>query len=68
MLLRELFGDLLEEKTTEANKKHIKESKAKKAMPVFEIFSQYMNFKESFLELIAPVVKLLEESPNFSKI
>jgi len=39
MLLRELFGDLLEEKTTEANKKHIKESKAKKAMPVFEIFS-----------------------------
>jgi hypothetical protein len=41
LLLRELFGDLLEERkaTEETTKKHIKESKARKAMPIYEVFA-----------------------------
>jgi len=69
LLLRELFGDLMEEKLLEeTQKKHIKESKARKASPIFEVYAQYIDFKDSFLDLIAPVVKLLEENPNFSRI
>ena len=72
LLLRELFGDLLEEKlaanSMESNKKHIKESKARKAMPIFEVFAQYIDFKSSFLDLIAPIIRILEENPNFSRI
>ena len=69
LLLRELFGDLLDEKTlTETKKIHIKESKARKSMAIFEVFAQYIDFKESFLDLIAPIVKILEENPNFSRI
>lgn len=72
LLLRELFGDLLEERLAadgiQSNKKHIKESKARKAMPIFEVFAQYIDFKASFLELIAPIVRILEENPNFGRI
>ncbi|TNV87999.1 hypothetical protein FGO68_gene14880 [Halteria grandinella] len=46
----------------------IKESKSKKAIPVFEMFAQYMDFKQSFFSLIAPVVKTLEENPTITKI
>ncbi len=53
MLLREMFGDLLEEReATDTQKKHIKESKARKAMPIYEVFAQFIDFKTSFLELI----------------
>jgi hypothetical protein len=72
LLLRELFGDLLEERLAadgiQSNKKHIKESKARKAMPIFEVFAQFIDFKTSFLDLIAPVIKILEENPNFGRI
>ena len=37
-------------------------------MPIFEVFSQFIDFKSSFLDLIAPVIKILEENPNFSRI
>lgn len=43
LLLREMFGDLMEERKAaddrETQKKHIKESKAKKAMPIYEVFA-----------------------------
>lgn len=41
VLLSELFGDLCDEKTNdqENQRKHIKESKARKAVPIFEIFA-----------------------------
>jgi hypothetical protein len=41
LLLRELFGDLYQERvaTSETAKKHIKESKARKAMPIFEVLA-----------------------------
>lgn len=41
LLLREMYGDLLEERkaTEETAKKHIKESKARKAMPIYEVFA-----------------------------
>jgi hypothetical protein len=41
LLLREMFGDLMEERkaTEDTAKKHIKESKAKKAMPIYEVFA-----------------------------
>ena len=36
LLMSELFGDLMEERTlTDTQKKHIKESKAGKALPIF---------------------------------
>lgn len=57
-----------EKKIEDAAKKHIKESKAMKAMPIFEVFAQYINFNDSFLDLIAPIVKVLEENPGFNRI
>jgi hypothetical protein len=69
LLLRELFGDLMEERLlTDTKKKHIKEAQARKAYPIFEVYAQYIDFKESFLELISPIIKILEENPNFNKI
>lgn len=70
LLLREMFGDLMEERKAaeETAKKHIKESKARKAMPIYEVFAQFIDFKSSFLELIQPIVKVLEENPSHSAI
>jgi hypothetical protein len=70
LLLREMFGDLMEERqaTEETAKKHIKESKARKAMPIYEVFAEFIDFKHSFLELIQPIVKVLEDNPNHSAI
>lgn len=72
MLLRELFGDLMEERkaadSRETAKKHIKESKARKAMPIYEVLAQYIDFKESFIELIQPIVKVLEDNPTHSSM
>ncbi len=70
LLLREMFGDLMEERqaTEETAKKHIKESKARKAMPIYEVFAEFIDFKQSFLELIQPIVKVLEDNPNHSAI
>lgn len=57
LLIREMFGDLYEEKLlTDTQKKHIKESKARKAHPIFEVFAEYIDFNQSFLDLISPVV------------
>lgn len=52
----------------DVEKVKIKESKSKKAIPVFELFAQYMDFRTSFFSLIAPVMKTLEENPSMSKI
>ena len=69
ILMRELFGDLMEERAlTDTQKKHIKESKARKAIPIFEVLTQYIDFKRSFLDLIAPVMKVLEQNPSFNRI
>lgn len=48
--------------------KLIKESKVRKAVPVFEILAEYVDFRTTFLSLLAPVIKVLDESPSFSKI
>jgi hypothetical protein len=37
-------------------------------MPIFEILAEYVDFKTNFLSLLAPIIKVLDESPNFSKI
>lgn len=69
LLMRELFGDMMEERMlVDTQKKHIKESKAQKAIPIFEVLTQYIDFKKSFLDLIAPIVKVLEENPSFVRI
>ena len=69
LLLREMFGDLLEEReASDTQKKHIKESKARKAMPIYEVFAQFIDFKTNFLELIQPIVKVLEDNPNHAAI
>jgi hypothetical protein len=39
-----------------------------KAIPIFEILAQFVDFKSTFLGLLAPIIKVLEESPAFSKI
>ena len=67
--MRELFGDLMEERAlTDTQKKHIKESKAQKAIPIFEVLTQFIDFKKSFLDLIAPVMRVLEQNPSFNRI
>ena len=34
-----MYGDLLEQRNTDHKKTHIKESKAQKAMPIYEVFA-----------------------------
>ena len=70
ILLSELFGELNEEKDNSQNNdlKLIKESKARKAIPIFEIFSEYTDFKSSFMNLLAPIINVLDQSPSFGKI
>lgn len=69
-LLSELFGDMNEEKTNaQGNElKLIKESKLRKAIPIFELLAEYVDFRTTFLSLLAPIIKVLEESPSFGKI
>ena len=67
LLLSELFGELLEEKLAEG-KTQIKEAKSRKAMSIFEVFAQYIDFTASFLDLISPIVRILEENPDQAKI
>ena len=37
-------------------------------MPIFEILAEFVDFKSTFLNLLAPIIKVLDESPNFTKI
>lgn len=67
--MSELFGDLYQEIGVEdKERKSIKEAKAKKAMPIFDVFALYIDFKKSFLVLLSPIVNTLEENPTFNKI
>ena len=59
-LMEDLFNQKLTNVVEDTEKVKTKESKAKKAIPTFEIYAQYINFKASFFVLIAPVVKQLE--------
>lgn len=70
ILLSELFGELDEEKSNIQNNSRtiIKESKARKAIPIFEIMAQFTDFKSSFMHLLAPIINVLECSPGFGKI
>ena len=70
ILLNELFGELNDEKDNAQNNdiKLIKESKARKAIPIFEIFAEYIEFKSSFMDLLAPVINVLDQNPSFSKV
>ena len=70
VLLSELFGDIDAEKANEQNneRKIIKESKARKAIPIFEVMTQYTDFKNSFMHLLAPIINVLEQNPGFHKI
>jgi hypothetical protein len=69
ILLSELFGELDEEKANDTHdRKIIRESKARKAIPIFEILAQYCDFQTSFMNLLAPIINTLESSPSFAKI
>lgn len=70
ILLSEMFGELDEEKANDQNNKQsiIKESKARKAIPIFEMMAQYTDFKRTFMHLIAPIIHVLDNSPGFNKI
>jgi hypothetical protein len=46
----------------------IKEAKSKKSIPVFELFAQYMDFKSSFFNLLAPVIRALEDNPTMTRL
>ena len=37
-------------------------------MPIYEVFAQYIDFQKSFLYLIQPIMKVLEENPTLSAI
>jgi len=62
ILLSELFGELNAEKDNTQNNdlKLIKESKNRKAIPIFEIFAEYTDFKSSFMNLLAPIINVLD--------
>lgn len=69
ILLSELFGDLDEEKANDTHeRKIIKESKARKAIPIFEILAQFTDFQTGFMHILAPIICTLETSPGFNKI
>lgn len=70
ILLSELFGELNEEKDNAQNNdlKLIKESKARKAIPIYEIFSEFTDFKSSFMHLLAPIINVLDQNPSFGKV
>lgn len=69
LLVREMFGDLFEERMlTDTKKKHIKESKARKAHPIFEVFAEYIDFELSFSDLLAPIVGVLESNPHINRV
>lgn len=70
ILLSEMFGEMNEQKANDQNneQKLIKEAKSRKAMPIFEILAEFVDFKTNFLSLIAPIIKVLDESPNFNQI
>lgn len=69
-MLSEMFGEMNEQKSNDQNneQKLIKEAKSRKAMPIFEILAEYVDFKSNFLSLLAPIIKVLDESPNFNQI
>lgn len=62
ILLSELFGEINAEKANDQNNdmKLIKESKNRKAIPIFEIFSEYTDFKSSFMCILAPIINVLD--------
>jgi hypothetical protein len=69
ILLSELFGELDEEKANDTHeRKIIRESKARKAIPIFEVMSQFCDFQTSFMHVLAPIISTLERSPGFAKI
>lgn len=69
ILLSELFGELDEEKANDTHeRKIIKESKARKAIPIFEILAQFTDFQTGFMHILAPIISTLEASPGFNKI
>ena len=68
ILLSEMFGEINEQKANDQNneQKLTKEAKSRKAMPIFEILAEFVDFKTNFLSLLAPIIKVLDESPNFN--
>ena len=66
--MEELFNVHKDNQLEDVEKVKNKESKAKKAIPTYEILGQYIDFKKSFFVLIAPVIKALESNANISKI
>lgn len=70
ILLSELYGELHEQKNNEQNneRKVIKEARDRKAIPIFEVLAEHLDFNQSFPTLISPIVRVLEESPSPSKI
>lgn len=70
ILLSELYGELNETKSNEQHNamKLIKEARQRKAMPIFEILCEHLDFETSFATLLSPIVKVLQESPSTAKI
>ncbi|CDW84473.1 small subunit processome component 20 homolog [Stylonychia lemnae] len=71
-LMDELFGELVNDdknaSVEDQQKNKIKEAKGKKAIPIFEIFAQFIDFKKNFFTLIGPIIRSLEGNPSIGKI
>ena len=70
ILLSELYGELHDQKNNEQHneRKVIKEARDRKAIPIFEVLAEHLDFNHSFPALISPIVRVLEESPSPAKI
>ena len=66
--MEELLNVQGDQQLEDQEKLKTKESKTKRAIPTFELMSQYIDFKQSFFILIAPVMQALESNPTIGKI
>ncbi len=69
-IMDEMFGLLNEEKSIDETnkKKHIKESKGRKSLPLIDLLASHINFNRSFLTLIEPFLKVLDSNPSLQKV
>ena len=74
-LLDDFFGNLKSDLSSsnknqveDEQKNKVKEAKGHRAVPVFEIYAQFINFEKSFLQLVGPVIRGLEGNPCIARI
>ena len=69
ILMDELFGKLGFEKDLKGtNMVKIKETKSKRALQTYEILAQYINFEDTFIKLVTPLLNKADKSIKTTSI